>query len=268
MTPRSKEVAAAAEMDERVKLNPEQRMAVARCARAFSSYGSARKAMASIAKAVIDMRLKFEHNGKPDVRGESAQYRAHITTLYENTIPDETEREAFKAAIRYWIGKEWTARVQAGTVPEKLLRDAGILGPMRQERTRSRSTGEQKSEENHSNGVVTDRQWLQALRGPGGERVEPTEVLQHLKPEVVLHEAQRIMQAGLDHLTPVITLQTCESGLQSALEALLENGTSNLPKRSLKRSAGNVLKLAIEVASLAGADVESIEQEERSAAAV
>lgn len=111
------------------KLNREQTAAVARLFRAFQGYGAARKTMASIARAVVSLRLTFEKDGQPDYRGDTAQYRLTVATIYEQVIPEPDERAAFKTAIRYWIGKEYAARVAKGDLRVEDLQAAGLMLP-------------------------------------------------------------------------------------------------------------------------------------------
>lgn len=235
-------------------LSSTQKMAVARAARAFSTYGEAKKAMAKIAKAIVNLRLTFEKDGRPDYRGETPQYRGAIASLYEAAITDEAERQSFKVAIRYWVGKEFAARVKNGTLIEADLIAAGVMTA-----TPDAPPTEPTTRRNGSDvptGIVVD-----------GTELTPTEVMV---------EAERIVA---EHVTDkslgvVIAVQSISRTLGPVVAALRDDDTrTHLPGRSLRQGVEQVLNLALDAAKLSDIDVEeffaswSAAQDEHSALA-
>jgi hypothetical protein len=234
-------------------LSSTQKMAVARAARAFSTYGEAKKAMAKIAKAIVNLRLTFEKDGRPDYRGETPQYRGAIASLYEAAITDENERQSFKVAIRYWVGKEFAARVKNGTLIEADLIAAGVM-------TASTDTPTEPAPRRNGSDV------------PTGVVVDGTE----LTPTEVMVEAERIVA---EHVTDkslgvVIAVQSISRTLGPVVAALRDEDTrTHLPGRSLRQGVEQVLNLALDAAKLSDIDVEeffaswSAAQDEHSALA-
>lgn len=222
-------------------LSSQQKMAVARAARAFTSYGESRKVMAKIAKAIVNLRLTFEKDDRPDFRGETPQYRGAIASLYEAAISDPEERESFKVAIRYWVGKEFAARVDAGTLSKEELEAAGIVRavtpegtPAPREPRRAATSAEQTS-----TGVIVD-----------GAELTPPEVLVEAERMVAEHVADA-------SLGPVLAMQSIGRALGPVVAGLRdETLRARLPGRSLRASAENVLTLALDAALLSGTEVE------------
>lgn len=227
-----------AQSDEGVKLDRSQRAAMARCGKALATYGEVKKRMAAIAKAVVDMRLTFQKDGHPDVRGESAQYRGAIASVYEKHIPDPEERSAFKVAIRYWVSKEWASRVESGAVAADLLETNGITKPTRAPAARSVSP-------------ATDT--LRSVK-------ELMEVVGAAPPEMVIEEVEKILTDNLDKLSPMVVLGSIEREL-TAVVAELRHGISEIPPRAFKRVSQAILEDALSLADLAGVEVPALVRE-------
>lgn len=240
-TAEARDAATAATQAGEEPLSSTQKMAVARAARAFSKYGESRKVMATIAKAIVNLRLTFEKEGRPDFRGETPQYRGAIASLYEAAIPEAEERDSFKVAIRYWVAKEFAARVEAGSLEREALVEAGLMrapvldAPAQPQEPRRAATAADKAK----TGVVVD----------GAE----------LTPPEVLVEAERIVSeyATSDALGPIIALQSIARELGPVVAALRDEPTRDkLPGRSLKQSIESLFNLVLDAADLAGIDVD------------
>lgn len=237
----------AEEQAQKEPLSRSQKMAVARAARAFASYGDAKKAMAKIAKSIVSLRLTFDKDGRPDFRGETPQYRGAIASLYEATIPDEAERNAFKVAIRYWVGKEFAARIDAGDIEAAELEDAGI-GLTSNRPASSASTGTREREPR--------RAATAADLTPTGVMVDGNELT---PPEVVV-EAERIVEAHVaadEVLGPVMALQHVGRELGPIVAALRdEEVRGKQPGRAILAASEQLLTLSLDAAALSGVEVE------------
>jgi hypothetical protein len=223
-------------------LSGQQKMAVARAARAFSAYGDARKAMATIAKAIVNLRMTFEKDGRPDFRGDTPQYRGAIASLYEAAIPDPEERKSFKVAIRYWIAKEYASRVQTGKISRADLEAAGIMG-------RNGGTS------NRASTREPRRAATEADLTPTGVTVDGDE----LRPNEVLAEAERIVAEHVkdNSLGVILAMQSIGRELGPVVAALRDPEVRDKqPGRSLKQAAETILLLALDLASLSGLDVQ------------
>lgn len=223
------------------QLSTEQKRAVASAARAFSGYGETRKAMAKIGKAIVNLRLQFEKDGRPDYRGETPQYRGAIASLYEAAIHDPVERETFKVAIRYWVAKEYAARVDAGALNRAELEAAGIMRavvapPIAAPREPRRA---KTQEQEIKTGVTVD-----------GVELTPGEVMVEAERVVLEHVADA-------SLGPVIAMQSVARTLGPIVAGLRnEDIRSKLPGRSLRQASESILMLALDAAFLSGIEVE------------
>lgn len=222
-------------------LSPEQKRAVQATARAMSSYGEERKFMAKVAKAIVNLRLTFEKDGRPDYRGETPQYRNAITDLYEAAIRDPDERASFKVAIRYWVGKEFAARVEKGELARADLEAAGIVqavapaapGTPREPRRAATVA------EDTPTGIVAD-----------GHELSPPEVLVAAERMVTEHVADEALGA-------VMALQSVARTMGPIVAGLRDEGIrAKQPGRALRSSTEQVLTLALDSAQLAGVEVE------------
>lgn len=203
-------------------LNQKQRLAVGRCAKAFREYGTARVTMGRIARAVVNLRLSFEKDGRPDYRGETAEYRAAVSKVYETAITDAEEREQFKTAIRYWISKELATRVEAGTLQASDLEEVGITKPSRPASLKPKA-----------NGVLTPKDAL--------ARVE----------EIVTKNVAN------NEIGPVLALQSIGREMGPVVAALRDDALrGKLPKKSLRGATRSLLNLTLDAAVLTGIDVE------------
>lgn len=231
------------EQTEEVSLTPEQKRAVAATARAFSTYGEARKTMAKVAKAIVNLRLAFEKEGRPDFRGETPQYRGAIADLYEAAIHDPDERASFKVAIRYWVGKEFAARVANGSLQADALEAAGIVQAIAptsprpttpQEPRRARTVAEDTP-----TGIVA-----------GGHELSPPEVLVAAERIVSEHIGDEALGAVMALQSVARTLGPIVAGLRD------EDVRAKQPGRALRSSTEQVLTLALDSAMLAGVEIE------------
>lgn len=234
------EAAAAAEATVEESLTPHQKQAVANAARAFASYGDVKKAMAKIAKAIVNLRLTFEKDGRPDYRGETPQYRGAIATLYENAIPDPDERESFKVSIRYWVAKEFAARVEDGRskITKEALQEAGLM----QERPAPTEPREPR------------RAATPATATPTGVIAEGKE----LSPSQVLVQAERVVEQHVadESLGVVMAVQSIGRELGPVVAALRDDAVRNkLPGKALTQAVEQVLGLSLDAAHLAGIDI-------------
>lgn len=221
------------------RLSAPQKMAVARAARAFATYGDAKKSMAKIAKSIVGLRLTFEKDGRPDYRGETPQYRGAIASLYEATIPSDTERHAFKVAIRYWVAKEFAARVKAGSIKAAELEKAGIGLP----NEASQSTTAPRRAASEASGTPTGVKM-------DGRELSPSEVLVEAERMVAEHGANAV-------LGPVMTLQSLGRSLGPVVAALrVPSILERQPGRAIQSATEHVLTLSLDAASLTGVEVE------------
>jgi len=204
-------------IEEVAPLTQKQRLAVGRCFKALKQYGATREFMVRAARAIVNLRLTFEVDGRPDYAGESAAYKAAVSEVYKRVIDDEEERAAFKVAIRYWISKEFTARVNAGEIKSDDLLEAGLEKPMREPTARAPKPSLQ-------------------------EQIE-TLVTKQLESD--------------DPVAPVAVLQTISRELGPVVAVLRDEARrSALPKRSFHKAAREVLGLALDMAAQADIDVE------------
>lgn len=228
-----------AERAAREPLSPPQKMAVARAARAFASWGEARKSMAKIAKAIVNLRLTFEKEGRADYRGETPQYRGAIASLYEAAIHDASERESFKVAIRYWVAKEFAARVEAGDLIREELVAAGVMRASSNKPTMPPAPPRAAGEEMLTTGIYSNEE--------------------ELTPTAVLVAAEEVAAEHVSHpsLGPVLVLQSIGRELGPVVAALRDDAIRDKqPGRALKASVETMLGLAIDAAVLVGIDVE------------
>lgn len=229
--------------EERVTAAPltgAQRMAVARATRAFGSYGDVQKSMAKIAKAIVSLRITFEKDGRPDYRGETPQYRGAIAALYEATIEDPKERASFKVAIRYWVAKEFAARVAAGKIDAKDLEAAGIGTTDDDDAPPAREREPRREDVKHVPTGVTM-----------GER--------ELSPHEVVAEAERILAEHVvdEHLGIVLSLQHVSRELAPIVEGLRRDEVRDRqPGRALQAASQQLLNLALDAAALGGVEIE------------
>lgn len=231
-----------APVDETVApLSQVQRAALMRTSKAMSAYGDVRKRMTSIAKAIVDLRLTFtKDDGQPDYRGDTAQYRGAVAGVYEKAIPDAEERAAFKVSIRYWIGKEFDSRVEAGTIEAADLTEAGFDRP-------TRSRGE----------TPDGTPIVPGTHDTGLQTVEGDPVL----AEDLLHEVERIVEDPLGELAPMAVLGSIERSLSSVASQLSKGGAVGMPPRAFKRVAQALLEDVLVVADLAGVDIPALVSE-------
>jgi hypothetical protein len=225
------------EQHEPLTLTGEQKMAVARAARAFQTYGDVKKVMPRIAKAIVSLRLTFEKDNRPDYRGETPQYRGAVASLYESAIPDADERETFKVAIRYWVGKEFAARVEKGELKKADLIAAGVMSEPKVQTPKERQGRRQRSA--HSTGIMLD-----------GVELSPPEVLVEAERIVAEHVANSSLGA-------VLALQSIGRELGPVVAVLRDNEKrEKLPGRSLRGSIESLLTLSLDAAMLSGITVE------------
>lgn len=235
-------MAASAEAVSTAPLTRQQKTAVARTHRAFGTYGDAQKVMATIAKAIVSLRLTFDKDGRPDYRGETPQYRGAIAALYEATIADETERRAFKVAIRYWVAKEFASRVEKGTLKAKDLQAAGVGSTLDDDDADEPITRERRTRTENGNSPLT------------GVIVDGNE----LTPNEVVAEAERILAEHVvdPSLGIVMSVQHVARELGSVVQGLRnEDARSKQPTKTLKSASEQMLLHALDAASLGGVDV-------------
>ena len=207
-----------------------------------SGYRKTQRAMATIASSIVDLRMTFLKDGKPDYRGETPEYRQAIGRIYEEILKDEDQRSAFKTAIRYWISKEFQARVESGKLDATELFASGIERPSRPKR----STKKAPEPVADGNEFHLDKE--------SGEVTRNGKSLSHKQ---LRKAAEGVAVEYLADIGPVTMMRSVTSELKALLQALSDPDAGVSPRSSVFRGAvKNLLIVTHEIAKAADVSLE------------